>query len=122
MAANRPACAQPTDRLPSGRPASLRGGRKERQLMKKVPATTLLSRALPVLAAVVCLSVGAPRAHAGSLLFWDFENVTSSGSISTATGTSLAVGISGTASQTGGGPAEQLADAGDDGGYWLLTR
>jgi hypothetical protein len=72
-----------------------------------------------VLAAVVCLSAGAPRAHADSLLFWDFENVTGSGSISTATGASLALGVSGYASQTGGGPAEQLGGPGD---YWLLTR
>jgi hypothetical protein len=80
-------------------------------------------RVLPLLAGLLWLSVPAPRAHADSLLFWDFENATNVGSppgtISTATGAPQTPGISGYASQTGGGPDERF-----DGGPGIvhLTR
>src|SRR5262245_56007044 len=85
---------------------SLPGGRKERAVMKKVRAMSVLRRALPLLAGLACLCVAAPRAHADALLYWDFENITSVGRISTSVGASGNPGITGFASQTGGGPAE----------------
>jgi hypothetical protein len=77
-------------------------------LRKEKPTvnTRHLYRSFYLLAALLCLSVAAPRAHAASLLFWDFENTSSAGSISTAVGTPGVSGITGFASQTGGGPAE----------------
>jgi len=47
-----------------------------------------------------------PPASTG--LFWDFQNATSSGGISTSIGTPTSGAISGKASQTGGGPAENF--------------
>ena len=61
----------------------------------------------------------APAAHAISLLFWDFENTTTQGDICTSVGKSSVPGITGFASQTGGGSAENLSN-GD--GVMLLTR
>ncbi|MBI3089378.1 MAG: hypothetical protein HYY96_01820, partial [Candidatus Tectomicrobia bacterium] len=52
-------------------------------------------------------------------LFWDFENATSAGSISTSVGAPTGAGISGVASQTGGGPAETF---GGGAGKVHLTR
>jgi hypothetical protein len=73
-----------------------------------VRAKTFVPQALPLLAGLLCLSTPAPVAHADTLLYWDFENITSAGTISTSVGTSGASGISGFASQTGGGPAENF--------------
>jgi hypothetical protein len=77
-----------------------------------IRAKTFVPRVLPVLAGLLWLSVPAPRAHADSLLFWDFENATNvgspPGSISTAVGASGNPGIAGFASQTGGGPDENF--------------
>jgi hypothetical protein len=52
-------------------------------------------------------------------LFWDFENATNAGSISTSVGTPTGSGITGIASQTGGGPAETF---GGGNGKVHLTR
>ena len=41
-------------------------------------------------------------------VFWDFENATSVGSISTSAGTPAGTGVSGIASQNRGGPAENF--------------
>jgi hypothetical protein len=66
--------------------------------------------------AVLVLNVAA---FAAPVLFWDFENTTSSGSVSTSIATSYDPNVSGLASQTGGGPAE---DFGGSIGMVLLTR
>lgn len=59
------------------------------------------------------------QAHAQSLLFWDFENCTSSGNISTAIGAPGVSGITGFMTQDGGGPAENIQPGG---GFVFLTR
>ncbi len=67
--------------------------------------------------AVLVSLVLAAEAQAGSLAFWDFENTTSVGSISTSNALTTAPGISNAfVSQNGGGPAENL------GSIWFLTR
>lgn len=81
--------------------------------------TRHLFRPFSLLVAVIGLSVVAPRVNADALLFWNFENQSSSGDISTSIGTPGVSGITGFASQTGGGPAE---DFGAPFGWLHLTR
>lgn len=68
-------------------------------------STTLLRKAFAALA----FSLVAQASSAATLAFWNFENATSSGSISTSQPVSLSFGVtSAIASQTGGGPAENF--------------
>ena len=67
---------------------------------------------------VVVSSVLVAEAYAGSLAFWDFENSTSAGMVSTSVALTTAPEISNAViSQDGGGPAEYLA-----GSTLFLTR
>lgn len=75
-------------------------------------------RDLPTLAAPPGGAV-LSQAPASSLLFWDFENATSIDRVSTSIGAPGVTGITGVASQTCGGPAENLDP---DGGLMHLTR
>jgi hypothetical protein len=68
---------------------------------------------------VVVSLVVAGEAQAGSLAFWDFENTTSNGSVSTSNALSTAPFISAFVSQDSGGPAENF---GAGIGIVFLTR
>lgn len=76
-----------------------------------------VARLLRGSAVVVSLALAA-GAQAGPLAFWDFENTTSVGSVSTSIALTTGPGIgSAFVSQNGGGPAETLG-----GSIWFLTR
>src|SRR5262249_7845605 len=70
------------------------------------------------IAAVVLALSASERAHADTLLFWDFENVRSEDRVSVSVGASSSPSLGGLVFQTGGGPAEHF---GKD-GMVFLTR
>ena len=78
--------------------------------------STLIRRVI----ATLVFSLVVQASTAASLAFWNFENTTSAGSISTSQALSVSAGvISAYASQTGGGPAENFGGAA---GIVHLTR
>ncbi len=72
-----------------------------------------------ILFACLALFAFTGGAYAGQILFWDFNNPATVGSISTFQATSFDPLVSGFASQTGGGPAENF---GGSWGWVDLTR